>query len=77
MMDWQFVAASSTMLLVNLLYAIVALVVGVLAIRFLDRLVLKKIDLEEEVKKGNIAAAILAGSLLFFIAIIVGFALAS
>ena len=32
-MDWQFVAASSTMLLINLIYALTALFVGVIAIR--------------------------------------------
>ena len=74
-MDWKFVLASSRLLLINLVYAVVALFVGVLALRLLDRLVLKKIDLEEEIKKGNIAAAIFAGTLLIFVAIILGSAL--
>ena len=75
-MDWKFVTASSAMLLVNLVYAIVALFVGVLALRLLDRLILKKVDLEEEIRKGNIAAAILAGTMLLFVAIILGLTLA-
>ena len=76
-MDWKFVTASSAMLLVNLVYAIVALFVGVLALRLLDRLILKKVDLEEEIRKGNIAAAILAGTMLLFVAIILGLTLAT
>ena len=76
-MDWKFVAASSMMLLVNLVYAVIALFVGVLALRLLDRFLLKKVDLEEEIKKGNIAAAILAGTLLLFVAIILGMTMAS
>jgi uncharacterized membrane protein YjfL (UPF0719 family) len=76
-MDWKFVMASSTMLLVNLVYAVIALFVGLLALRLLDRYLLKKIDLEEEIKKGNIAAAILAGTMLLFVAIILGLTLAT
>ena len=74
-MDWNFVGASSVMLVVNLVYAVVALFLGVIALRLLDRIVLKKIDLEEEIQKGNIAAAIFASTLLLFVALIVGHAL--
>ena len=74
--DWQWLKSTSVELLLNLVYAIVALFVGVLALRLLDWIVLRKIDLEEEIKKGNIAAAILAGTLLLFIAIILGSTLA-
>ena len=75
-MDWQFVLASTTMLIINLVYAVVALVVGLVTIRLLDRFMLKKLDLEQEIKNGNVAAAIFAGTLLLFVAIIVGLALA-
>lgn len=75
-MDMEFVRATSVMLLINLTYAVVALFVGVFAVRLVDRLLLKKIDLEEEIKKGNIAAAIFGGVLILFVAIIVGLALA-
>ena len=75
-MDWQFVLASTTMLIINLVYAVVALVVGLVTIRLLDRFILKKLDLEQEIKNGNVAAAIFAGTLLLFVAIIVGLALA-
>lgn len=75
-MDMEFVRATSIMLVINLVYAIIALFVGVLAVRLLDKLILKKIDLEEEIQKGNIAAAIFGSVLVLFVAIIVGFALA-
>jgi uncharacterized membrane protein YjfL (UPF0719 family) len=75
-MDWNFVRASSVMLVVNLLYAVIALFVGVLALRLMDRLVLKKMDLEEEIKNGNVAAAIFAATLVLFVAVIIGLALA-
>ncbi len=77
MIDWGFVSRNLVVLAVNLVYAIIALFVGVLALRFLDRFLLKKIDLEEEIRKGNIAAAILAGTLLLFVAIILGMTMAS
>ena len=74
-MDWEFVSATLVMLLVNLIYAIIALFVGLLAIKIFDKLILKQIDLEEEIKNGNIAAAIFSSTLLIFVAIILGFAL--
>ena len=46
-MDGQFVMASATMLLVNLVYAVVALFVGLVTMRLLDHFMLKKLDLEE------------------------------
>ena len=75
-MDWQFVGATGVMLLMNLVYAIVALLAGVTAVRVIDHVVLKKIDLEEEIKNGNIAAAIFGSTLVLFVAVLLGFALA-
>ncbi len=74
-MDWEFVRAASVMLVINLIYAVVALFVGVLAVRWVDHLLLKKIDLEEEIQKGNIAAAIFGGVLVMFVALIIAMAL--
>lgn len=65
------------MLIVNLVYSVVALFVGVAAIRILDRLVLKKNDLEKEIKAGNLAAAIFASTLLFFVAVIISGAISN
>jgi len=45
-----------------------------LAIIFLlltDKILLKNINLQEEIKKGNIAAAIFASSMIIFIAVII------
>ena len=56
----------------KLIYAVVALGVGTLAVRFIDKVVYPEIDFMEEIKKGNIAAAIFAGILMLFIAIILG-----
>jgi uncharacterized membrane protein YjfL (UPF0719 family) len=64
------------MLVVNLVYAVVALFVGVAALRLLDRLLLRKMDLESEIQKGNVAASIFASVLVIFVALIVGLALA-
>lgn len=74
-MDWQFVGASATMLVINLIYAVVALFIGVAAVRLVDRLVLQKLDLEEEIKNGNLAAAIFASSLILFVGLLIGLAL--
>jgi uncharacterized membrane protein YjfL (UPF0719 family) len=75
-MDWNFARASGAMLLLNLVYAVIALLMGVLALRLIDRFILTRVNIEEEIQKGNIAAAILAAALLLFIAIIIGLALA-
>jgi len=75
-MDWNFVGASGLMLVVNLVYAVVALFVGVAALRLMDRLLLKRMDLEVEIKRGNVAASIFASVLVLFVALIVGLALA-
>ncbi len=75
-MDWNFVGASGLMLVVNLVYAVVALFVGVAALRLMDRLLLKKMDLEVEIKRGNVAASLFASVLVLFVALIVGLALA-
>ncbi|MFW6163219.1 MAG: DUF350 domain-containing protein [Planctomycetota bacterium] len=76
-MDWELIWGMSLRLAVNLVYAVASLVVGVLALHWLDRAVLKKIDLEEEIKKGNVAAAVFAGTLLLFVAAILVAALVS
>jgi uncharacterized membrane protein YjfL (UPF0719 family) len=62
-MDIAFAKASAFMLGINLAYAIIGFFLSVIAILIIDKIFLKKIDLEEEIKKGNIAAAIFAGAL--------------
>jgi uncharacterized membrane protein YjfL (UPF0719 family) len=75
-MEGEFVRATLVLLVINLVYSVIALFVGVLAVRLIDKLILKKIDLEEEIQKGNVAAAIFGGVLVLFVAVIIGFALA-
>ena len=74
-MEWQFVQANLIIFFINLIYALAALTIGVVSFRLIDRMVFKDIDFIEEIKKGNIAAAIYAGILLLFIAILLGSAL--
>jgi hypothetical protein len=71
-MNWQFIEANLINFLINLLYALTALIIGVVAFRLIDHIFFNKIDFIEEIRKGNIAAAIYAGILLLFIAILLG-----
>jgi uncharacterized membrane protein YjfL (UPF0719 family) len=70
-MEMEFFSASLINLLLNLSYTIIALVVGVYALLWIDKRLLKNIDLEEEMKKGNLAVSIFASTILLFVAIIV------
>ena len=72
-MGLEFFTASLINLLVNLSYSILALVVGVYGLLWVDDKLLKNIDLEEEMKKGNIAVAIFASTILVFVALIIAF----
>jgi uncharacterized membrane protein YjfL (UPF0719 family) len=71
-MSSEFVQSTLMLLIINLVYALTALVVGVVAVLALDRWLFRKIDFQEEIAKGNVAAAIFAGVLLLFVAIIIG-----
>jgi uncharacterized membrane protein YjfL (UPF0719 family) len=51
----------------------VALYVSVIALLVIDRKLLKNISLEDEMKKGNVAVAIFASTILLFVALIVTF----
>lgn len=75
MMDAAFLRATSITLLINLVYALVALLVGVLAVRWVDETIYREIDFVEEIKKGNLAAAIYASVLVLFIGIVLHAAL--
>ncbi len=63
-MDLQFVKASSFMLALNLIYALLGFVLAICAIVFVDKIFLRKLCLQEEIKKGNMAAAIFASALI-------------
>ena len=51
----------------NLAYAVVAMLIGLAALKVVDKVIYPEIDFIAEIKRGNIAAAIVVGmSLLFF-----------
>jgi hypothetical protein len=54
----------------NLVYAIVAVIIGMLIIKYVDRLIFPQIDFIAEIKRGNIASAIFAGMILIFLALV-------
>ena len=72
-MQWEFLTATLLNLGLNLGFTILALIVGVIALQAIDRRLLTRIDIEAELKEGNIAVAIFASTVLIFVAIIVAF----
>lgn len=75
MIDDQFWKATAVTLAVHVAYALITLVLGVLAVRLIDRRLYPEIDFIEEIKRGNLAAALVYGVLLVFVAIILAGAL--
>jgi len=76
MMDAQFWKATGITFVINVAYALVALVIGVVAVRWIDRYIYTEIDFMEEIKRGNVAAAIYGAVLLLFVGVILAAALA-
>lgn len=74
-MDMDFARASAVMLAINLLYAFLGIVIAVVGIKLIDIFFLRHIDLELEIKKGNIAAAIFAAALVLGATMIIARAL--
>ena len=72
-MQIEFFLASLMNLALNLVYTVIALLVGVLALQWIDKRLMKAIDFEQELKQGNVAVAIFASSILIFVALIVTF----
>lgn len=72
-MEPEFLSASAINLAINLTYTIVALMVGVYALLWVDKKLLKNVNIEEEMKKGNVAVSIFASTILIFVAIIIAF----
>ena len=54
----------------NLVYAVIALAIGLAAMKAIDRFVFPEIDFMTEIKRGNIAAAIFAGTVVLFMAFV-------
>ncbi len=72
-MEFDFLGATIINLTINIIFTLIALFIGVKALLFVDDKLLKSIDLQEEIKKGNIAVSIFASSILIFVALIVTF----
>lgn len=58
---------------INLVYTLVALLVGMAALIFVDKQLFKEICFQEELRKGNMAIALFASAILLFVALIVTF----
>ena len=71
-MEADFMSATYFTLGMNLGFTLITVVASVILLLAIDKILLKDINLQEEIKKGNIAASIFASSIMLFIAIIVG-----
>jgi hypothetical protein len=67
---WELIEASAVTFAMHLVFAVVALFVGAVAILAVDRLVLRKIDLQAEISRGNLAAAVYASAIWISLALI-------
>ncbi|MCF8278097.1 MAG: DUF350 domain-containing protein [Flavobacteriales bacterium] len=74
-MNWEFFEATIFNLTINILYAIISLIVAILALGFVDRVLLTKIDIQQELKDNNVSVAIAASAILLFVALIISFGL--
>ncbi len=72
-MESDFLIATMLNLGVNLVYTLIALFVGILALQIIDKKLLSSVDIETEMKNGNVAVAIFASTILVFVALIVTF----
>ena len=76
-MEWEFMLASFMNLAINLSYTVIALFVAIAALMIIDKKLLKDVDIQQELKKNNIAVAIFASAILIFVALIICFGLKS
>lgn len=60
---------------INIAYAVIALLISVIALVLIDKFIYRKIDFIEEIRDGNIAAAIFYSTLLLFVGVVVAIAL--
>lgn len=72
-METDFILASLINLVMNLFYTVIALFVAVGALVAIDKMLLKEVDLQEELKKNNLAVAVFAASMILFVALIICF----
>ncbi len=70
MEHWAIIQANAISFLTNLVLGVAALFVSALAIRLVDHLLFRKLHLEEEITKGNMAAAVYGGAIWIALALI-------
>jgi len=74
-MQTEFFLGTIFNLIMNLVYTIVALFIGIFALKIIDKKLLTSVDLQKELKNNNIAVAIFSSTILLFVAFIVSFGL--
>ena len=74
-MQTDFLIATFFNLIMNLFYTIIALFIGILALKIIDKKLLTSVDIEQELKNNNMAVAIFSATILLFVALIVSFGL--
>ena len=72
-METDFFMATIFNLIMNLIYTIVALFVGIFALKLIDKKLLTSIEIEQELKNNNMAVAVFSSTILIFVALIVSF----
>lgn len=70
MPELPLLRASALSLGMHLFFGVLTLFVGAVAIKLIDHVLLKKIDLEEEIARGNLAAAVLFSAIWIALAMI-------
>jgi uncharacterized membrane protein YjfL (UPF0719 family) len=70
MPELSLIRASAISLGVHLFFGVITLFVGAIAIKLIDAFILRRLDLEEEIARGNLAAAVVAGALWIALAMI-------
>lgn len=76
-MELDFVLASLINLVINLSYTVIALFVAIMVLFFIDKYFLEDLDIQEELKKNNLAVSLFAASVMLFVALIICFGLKS
>ncbi|WP_345552254.1 DUF350 domain-containing protein [Microbulbifer aestuariivivens] len=71
----EFITATLFNIGINILYTVLALFIGIVSLMLIDKKLLRHVDIEGELKKGNIAVAIFASTILLFVALIISFGL--
>ncbi|MDP6038991.1 MAG: DUF350 domain-containing protein [Candidatus Latescibacteria bacterium] len=75
MIEVTTIQQTLTFLGLNLAYAVVALIVSVVALILIDRYLFTQIDFIAEIREGNIAASIFYSVILLFVGLVVATAL--